>query len=124
VVTNTRVSPSLGDYSPTGKEITYTDYEGYNDNDEEIYTINVGGGGRFQVTDNNTEDFDPSYSPDGKKIIHSSWDGRDTEIFTISVHGGDKAKVTESAFPSYSPAVRRSPTQGAADVTVRSMPST
>ena len=44
-VTNTRHSPSLGDYSPDGKKITYTDFEGFNGRDTEIYTVNVGGGG-------------------------------------------------------------------------------
>jgi DMSO/TMAO reductase YedYZ molybdopterin-dependent catalytic subunit len=40
-VTNTSRSPSLGDYSPTGKKITYSSSKDYND--DEIFTINVGG---------------------------------------------------------------------------------
>jgi Tol biopolymer transport system component len=42
-------------YSPNGKK---TAYEGY---DYEIYTINVGGGGRVLVTDNGGNDHDPCW---------------------------------------------------------------
>src|SRR5215212_9055712 len=35
----------------------------------EIYTINPGGGGKTQITHNNKADFDPSYSPNAKKIV-------------------------------------------------------
>ena len=62
-VTNTRVSGYPIDYSPSGKTITYTSYEGFNDGkdtgpqkDAEIYTVNVGGGGRTNVTNNNRGD--------------------------------------------------------------------
>jgi hypothetical protein len=43
-------------------------YQGYDGQDYEIYTIKPRGGGKVQVTDNSTDDFDPCYSPSGKKI--------------------------------------------------------
>ena len=73
-VTNTHVSGYAFDLSPTGKKITYTSYEGFNDGkqtgpqkDSEIYTINADGTGEFRVTNNGTNEYTPSYSPDGKK---------------------------------------------------------
>jgi hypothetical protein len=36
-------------------------YSGYDGQDSEIYTINASGGGRFNVTDNSRNDFDPSW---------------------------------------------------------------
>jgi Tol biopolymer transport system component len=42
------------DYSPDGKKITYTDYD--SGPDSEIYTIDVGGGGKTNVTNNNRYD--------------------------------------------------------------------
>jgi hypothetical protein len=44
-------------------------YSGYDGTDFEIYTIKSGGGGKVPVTDNNTNDYEPSYSPSGKKIV-------------------------------------------------------
>jgi Tol biopolymer transport system component len=51
----------------------------------------------------------PSYSPDGKKIAYSAWDGHDREIYTINADGGGggKVQVTNNSRndfdPSYSP---------------------
>jgi Tol biopolymer transport system component len=42
-VTGTSTAGYSVDYSPDGKKITYTDYEGHGTT-AEIYTINVGGG--------------------------------------------------------------------------------
>src|SRR5215203_6211133 len=42
--------------------------------DYEIYTINSGGGGKKQLTDNTLSDFEPSYSPSGKKIAFWAYD--------------------------------------------------
>ncbi len=65
------------------------------------------GDGRVQVTHNKTEDYAPSYSPDGKKIVYTSWDGHDTEIYTINTDGTGKFRVTNNRTidqtPSYSP---------------------
>ena len=41
-----------------GKKIAYTGDDG---TDTEIYTINSGGGGKFNVTDNSRDDDDPSW---------------------------------------------------------------
>src|SRR5215212_52659 len=54
-------------------------YQGYDGQDWEIYSIKPGGGGKFNVTDNNTDDYDPSYSPSGKKIVYTGSGGTDTE---------------------------------------------
>jgi TolB protein len=102
------------DYSPDGKKITYTSYEGFNDGsptgpqkDSEIYTIKVGGGGKTNVTNNNGYDWGSSYSPDGKRIAHSSWDGNDDEIYTINTDGTGTFQLTNNGTndftPSYSP---------------------
>ena len=113
-LTETCVYPSLPDYSPTGKKIIYTSCEDTLGKDSGISTINVGGGGKFEVTHvthNNTDDEEPSYSPDGKKIVYTSWDGHDTEIYTIDVDGKNRVRLTDNAtydyYPSYSPDGRR-----------------
>jgi Tol biopolymer transport system component len=98
-VTGTSTAGYSVDYSPTGKKITYTDYEG-NGTTAEIYTINVGGGAKTNVTNNNNrDDQDSSYSPNGKKIVYICGRGRNPgiySIYTINVGGGGKSKVTGS----------------------------
>jgi Tol biopolymer transport system component len=83
-VTNTRVSGDPIDYSPDGKKITYMSYEGFNDGKQtgpqknaEIYTINVDGSGKTNVTNNKRYDVASSFSPDGKRVAYTHWDGRD-----------------------------------------------
>jgi hypothetical protein len=72
--------------------------------------LNVGGGGEFNVTDNTTNDYTPSYSPSGKKIAYrgSGSDGRHNDIYTINASGaGGRFNVTYDTMnqrdPSYSP---------------------
>ena len=78
-------------------------YPGY---DPEIYTINPNGTGKFQLTRNNEDDLDPSYSPNGKKIAYEVWRTH-LEIYTMNVGGGSKTQLThnnkDDFDPSYSP---------------------
>ena len=117
-VTNTRVSGYSIDYSPDGKKITYTSYEGFNDGkstgkqkDAEIYTINTDGSSKTNVTNNNRYDEESSYSPDGKRIAYTHWDGHDLEICTINTDGTDEFRLTNNRtndfHPSYSPDGKR-----------------
>jgi len=117
-VTNTRVSGDPIDYSPDGKKIAYMSYEGFNDGspagpqkDAEIYTINVDGSGKTNVTNNKRYDVASSFSPDGKRIAYTHWDGHDDEIYTINTDGTGKFRVTNNRTseydPSYSPDGKR-----------------
>jgi TolB protein len=78
-------------------------------NDWEVYTIRATGGGKFNVTNNGTDDYYPDYSPDGKKIAYAAWNTTDDEIYRINVGGGGKFQVTDNdaetddIWPSYSP---------------------
>jgi hypothetical protein len=117
-VTDTRSGGYPIGYSPDGKRITYTSYEGDNDGnptgpqkDLEIYTIGVGGGAKTNVTHNNRYDASSSYSPDGRRIVYEGSDGHDLEIYTIGVNGKDRVRLTNNAtndgYPVYSPDGKR-----------------
>jgi Tol biopolymer transport system component len=113
-VTDTRVSGDPIDYSPDGKKITYMSYEGFNDGnpsgpqkDAEIYTINPDGSDKTNATDNKRYDVASSFSPDGKRVAYTHWDGHDLEIYTMNTDGTGKFRLTDNRTmeydPSYSP---------------------
>ncbi len=60
--------------------------------DETIYTIKAGGGSKTKVT----RGYQPSFSPEGKKMAYTVFGGADTEIYTIKVGGGGKYPVTHT----------------------------
>ena len=62
---------------------------------EAIYTINPGGGDKSKLTSG----YQPSYSPDGRRIAYTAWPvfgGADAEIYTINVRGGYKTQLTHN----------------------------
>jgi Tol biopolymer transport system component len=103
--------------------IAYASYDApFPKGDSEIYTINPDGSGKTRLTNNDTDDLDPAYSPDGKKIVYAGQDGQggDLEIYTINASGGDKFQVThndvDEEWPTYSPSGKRiayTPIEGA-----------
>jgi Tol biopolymer transport system component len=84
-------------------------YEGFNDGnpngpqkDYEIYTINTDGTGQSRATNNRTNEYEPSYSPDGKRIVYYTGSHlRNPDVYTINVGGGGKSKVAEGWTPSW-----------------------
>jgi Tol biopolymer transport system component len=49
-------------------------YSGLTRTDWEVFIIDARGGGRFNVTKNDTYDYYPDYSPNGKKIAYVAKD--------------------------------------------------
>jgi Tol biopolymer transport system component len=106
--------------------IAYSSYEGtFPKGDFEIYTINPDGSGKRRLTNNDTDEFDVSYSPDGKRIVYAGQDGPkgDLEIYTINARGGGKSRVTnndvDEEWPAYSPSGKRiayTPIEGAGGI--------
>jgi len=76
---------------------------------------------KVHVTNNDTDDFNPDYSPDGNRIVYEGFEGSliteqnvddaSTNIYTIKVGGGGNINLTKSPknaslwndLPSYSP---------------------
>src|SRR5215203_211029 len=72
-----------------------------------IYTINPDGSAKTKVTDTRVSGYPTAYSPDGKRIAYTHWDGHDLEIYTINTNGTATFQVinngTNEFDPSYSP---------------------
>lgn len=66
------------------------------DDDSEIYTIRSNGEGLQQLTDNNANDYDPSWSASGNTIMFTSQrDNGIDHIFTMSAEGKDIQRITD-----------------------------
>jgi Tol biopolymer transport system component len=71
------------------------------DADNEIRTIKATGGRSFQVTNNHMEDYDPSYSPNGKKIAYTHYSDSDlpneaAAVYKVAADGGSEILVTDN----------------------------
>ena len=122
-VTHDKAHQEHFSFAPNGKKIAYSAPDRHSEEiysaDEEIYTMNVGEGSRFQVTNNNRHDIAPAYSPDGKRIAYEAVDRSQSvsNIYTINATGGKPFKVTHnksydshpvySSLPDYSPSGKR-----------------
>jgi dipeptidyl aminopeptidase/acylaminoacyl peptidase len=102
MVVMVEAGPAGATFPGKNGRIAYTSYDGpFPKGDYEIYTINPDGSGKTRLTNNDTDELDLSYSPDGKRIVYSGEDGPkgDLEIYTINARGGGKSRVTNNAFP-------------------------
>ncbi|HEX8568176.1 MAG TPA: Calx-beta domain-containing protein [Pyrinomonadaceae bacterium] len=73
----------------------------------EIYTMNPDGSNQTRLTNNNADDSEPSFSPDGSKIVFVSNRDSDSEIYVMNADGSNQTRLTNNTFldenPSFSP---------------------
>ena len=80
--------------------------------------MDADGGNQQRLTNNRHDDWDPSWSPDGKRIVFFSnrdghvMDGRPTfEIYVMDADGGNQQRLTNNRYddwdPSWSPDGKR-----------------
>jgi Tol biopolymer transport system component len=108
------------DASPDAMEVVYSQLEGQSHFQHfELHVAEIDGDDDRQLTDNDTGDGSPAWSPDGEKIVFVSnraesarcfshdCAGFTTEIYVMDTDGGNVTRLTETpheeAAPSWSP---------------------
>ncbi len=61
---------------------------------KEIFVSHLDGSEKFQVTDNHTINLSPTWSPDGKAILYSSFKDRNQTLFLFELYSGKEIKFT------------------------------
>src|SRR5262249_51634786 len=89
------------DVSPDGKTIAF-DILG------DIYTMPITGGAATRITSGPAWDFQPRFSPDGKRIAFTSDRGGTDNIWVMTPDGGNMRPITQEKdhvmnLPSWSP---------------------
>ncbi|MEW6481803.1 MAG: DUF5050 domain-containing protein, partial [bacterium] len=87
-----------GDYpsfSPDGTRIVFSRLG----SDYEIFLMNKDGTNIRQLTSNDIDDIEPTFSPDGETIAYNS----NNTIYTMKLDGSNKTKITEGTKPKFSP---------------------
>jgi Tol biopolymer transport system component len=110
VYKKTRLTPdSVRAYGPsaTDKRIAYTTYIEENN---EIYIMDIDSQNKKRLTFDSTNDYSPSLSPDGTKIVYISfmrWRNSNDEIFIMGADGKNQTRLTFNVYsdgnPTFSP---------------------
>ena len=106
-------------FSPDGtliafaaSEVTFTDLDNVQRTDREIYTVPSAGGTPTRLTDNDVDDANPAFSPDGTKIAFDSVGslpsgGSTLDVFVMNADGTGLTNLTarpdSQTDPTFSP---------------------
>jgi Tol biopolymer transport system component len=74
---------------------------------EDVYVVNADGSGLRRLTDDPGADFDPSWSPDGRRIAYRREGGggdSSAELYVMNANGSQKRNLTRRPGQDHSPA--------------------
>ena len=74
------------------------------DGDSEVFAMNADTTGLRQLTHNTSLDEQPSWSPDGERIVYMHWDGNDWELFVMDADGANQRQLTHNTNQEWRPA--------------------
>src|SRR5205823_5876141 len=70
----------------------------------DIYAVNADGSALVRLTDDPAADFDPSWSPDGRRIVYRHEDEQSGQIYVMNSDGSRQRNLTRRRGLDYSPA--------------------
>lgn len=77
------------------------------DGDQEVYLMNTASGAVSQLTNNSYDDFEASWSPDGKQVLFTARPGGNPDIYVINADGSGLKRLTDhpglDSSPQWSP---------------------
>lgn len=83
-------SSSGPSWSPDGTQITYSSFDG----DYDINTIDIRTNQRHRLTDNDTDEFGYTYSPDGQQIAFGRVQKGNLDIYIMNSDGSNQQRLT------------------------------
>ena len=82
-------------WSKDGKEIIYFSRKDTDNQDDEIYRLNIKNGNDVRLTNWHKHNFCPSWSADGKKIVYvTSMEDTRPEIYIMDIDGSNQTRIT------------------------------
>ncbi|MGH7526130.1 MAG: DPP IV N-terminal domain-containing protein [Gemmatimonadales bacterium] len=90
-------------WSPDGSRIVYTansmadDGEGSADPFFELHLMNPDGSGKVKITTDNFMDLESSWSPDGSRLVYTSYRPGTPQLMTMNATGGGESPLTPPA---------------------------
>jgi Tol biopolymer transport system component len=69
----------------------------------DVWAMNADGTGRTRLTEHPERDADPTWSPDGSKVVFVSQRDGDVALWIMDADGGNKHKLVQGREPAWSP---------------------